>query len=163
MLINENDLFKEYKKIRSPARFLVWSLWKFPSSRFAGLRIDRLDNDACIVSIPGGWRSQNPFKSMYWAVQGMGAELATAGVPLAIVRSIPENVRTLVAGQQSKFIKKAKGRISFTCEDGHLAMEAIERSMKNGKSVNVDISATGHDASGDVVSEWIFNWNFLVS
>jgi len=91
----------------------------------------------------------------------MGAELATAGIPIAIASSMPENVRTLVAGQQSKFTKKAKGRISFTCKDGYLARAAIEESMATGKSVNVDISATGHDSSGDVVSEWVFNWNFL--
>ena len=92
----------------------------------------------------------------------MGAELATAGIPLAMVRSMPESVRTLVSGQQANFTKKAKGRISFTCTDGNLARSAIEESMATGQSVNVDISATGHDSSGDVVSEWVFNWNFLV-
>ena len=91
----------------------------------------------------------------------MGAELATAGVPLAIVRSMPESVRTLVASQEAKFIKKAKGRISFTCNNGILARSAIEESLETGKSVNVDITAVGQDPSGEVVSEWVFNWNFL--
>ncbi len=159
--MNDNKLASEYRKIRSPVWFRLWSFWKFPASRFVGLRIDRLDDESCIVSIPGGWRSQNPFNSMYWAVQGMGAELATAGVPLAIVRSMPESVRTLVASQEAKFIKKAKGRISFTCNNGILARSAIEESLETGKSVNADITAVGQDPSGEVVSEWVFNWNFL--
>ena len=150
-------------KIKSPIRFLLWTFIKFPASRFAGLRMDKLDAESCVVSIPGGWRSQNPFSSMYWAVQGMGAELSTGGYPLALVSSMPERTRTLVAGQESKFTKKAKGRITFTCEDGHLARAAIEESIEIGKPVNVDLTSVGRDSSGDIVSEWVFKWNFLVT
>ena len=161
--IVEERVSTEIKKIMSPIRFLLWTFWKFPASRFSGLRIDKLDSESCIVSIPGGWRSQNPFKSMYWAVQGMGAELSTGGYPLALVKSMPEKTRTLVAGQSANFTKKARGRITFTCEDGNLARSAIEESIETGNPVNVDLTSTGRDSSGDIVSEWVFKWNFLVA
>ena len=160
--IDDERLASEIKKIKSPLRFLLWTFIKFPASRFSGLQLDKLDDDSCVVSIPGGWRSQNPFNSMYWAVQGMGAELSTAGFPLALVKSRGGRTRTLVAGQESKFTKKAKGRIKFTCEDGHLARSAIEESIETGKPVNVELTSVGTDSSGDVVSEWVFKWNFLV-
>ncbi|MBF92753.1 MAG: thioesterase [Euryarchaeota archaeon] len=160
--IDNERLASEFRKLKSPLRFFLWTLWKFPAARFAGIRIDKLEQGSCVVSIPGGWRSQNPFSSMYWAVQGMGAELATAGVPLALVNSMDERVRTLVASQEAKFIKKAVGRITFTCKDGDLARSAIEESISTGKSVFADFKATGTDSSGEVVSEWTFKWNFLV-
>ena len=99
--IDNERLTSEFRKIKSPLRFFLWTLWKFPAARFAGIRIDKLEQGSCVVSIPGGWRSQNPFSSMYWAVQGMGAELATAGVPLALANSMDERVRTLVASQEA--------------------------------------------------------------
>ena len=163
MPIVEERISTEIKKIMSPIRFFLWTFWKFPASRFSGLRIDKLDSESCIVSIPGGWRSQNPFNSMYWAVQGMGAELSTGGYPLALVKSMPEKTRTLVAGQSANFTKKARGRITFTCEDGNLARSAIEESIETGNPVNVDLTSTGRDSSGDIVSEWVFKWNFLVA
>lgn len=160
--IDDESLASQIKKIKSPIRFLLWTFRKFPASWFSGLKLDKLDDNSCVVSIPGGWRSQNPFNSMYWAVQGMGAELSTAGFPLALVSSMRGRTRTLVVGQESIFTKKAKGRIRFTCEDGHLARSAIEESIETGKPVNVKLTSVGTDSSGDVVSEWVFKWNFLV-
>ena len=162
MPIDDDKLSSEIKKIKSPIRFLLWTFLKFPASRFAGLRMEKLDAESCVVTIPGGWRSQNPFNSMYWAVQGMGAELSTAGYPLALVSSMQEKTRTLVAGQEARFTKKARGRVSFTCEDGHLARSALEESIETGKPVNVEFTSVGRDSSGVVVSEWVFKWNFLV-
>tara|TARA_B100000686_G_scaffold145053_1_gene152485 strand:- start:17178 stop:17531 length:354 start_codon:yes stop_codon:yes gene_type:complete len=115
-----------------------------------------------MTSIPGGWRSQNPFKTMYWAVQGMGAELATGAAPFAMSRAMREKLRMFVVGTDATFTKRAKGRISFTCEDVFAAREAIELSASTGESVECDMKSVGTDSSGDIVSEWIFKWNFLV-
>ena len=162
MTVEETKLLREINRIKSPIRFKLWSFWKFPASRFAGLRIDKLDSESCVISVPGGWRTQNPFNSMYWAVQGMGAELSTGGYALAIVNSLGVKTRTLVAAQESKFTKKARGRITFTCKDGELARSAVEESIQTGSPVSAELKSTGRDSTGDVVSEWIFQWSFLV-
>ena len=162
MHVEERKVLREIDKITSPLRFKLWSLFKFPASRFAGLRIEKLDSESCVVSVPGGWRTQNPFKSMYWAVQGMGAELSTGGYALAVVNSLGRRARTLVAAQESKFRKKAVGEITFSCEDGVLARKAVETSIQTGSPVSVELKSTGRDAAGDVVSEWVFKWSFLI-
>ena len=162
MHVEERKVLREIGKIKSPLRFKFWSFLKFPASRFAGLRIDKLDSESCVVSVPGGWRTQNPFKSMYWAVQGMGAELSTGGYALAVVNSLGRRTRTLVAAQESTFRKKAIGRITFSCEDGVLAKKAVEESIQTGNPVSVELKSTGRDIAGDVVSEWVFKWSFLV-
>ena len=162
MLVEENKVLREINRIKSPLRFKLWSFWKFPASRFAGLRIDKLDSESCVISVPGGWRTQNPFNSMYWAVQGMGAELSTGGYALAVVKSLGVKTRTLVAAQKSTFNKKARGRITFTCEDGELARSAVEESIQTGNSVSVELKSEGRDSEGDIVSEWSFQWSFLI-
>ena len=77
MPINEIKLDKEYKSLRGRMKFRIFTALSMPATWFSGLRMDKIDHETCTTSLPGGWRSQNPFKTMYWAVQGMGAELAT--------------------------------------------------------------------------------------
>ena len=162
MPIDNVRLAAEYKGLLGPIKFRLFSLVSMPAARFAGLRLDQLDNATCVTSIPGGWRSQNPFKTMYWAVQGMGAELATGAPPFAMSRSMPERLRMFVVGTEATFVKRAKGRITFTCDEVSASREAIERSRDSGESVDCDLRSVGRDSSGDVVSEWVFKWNFLV-
>ena len=162
MPIDDSKLAAEYKGLRGPVKFRLFSLVSMPAARFAGLRLDRIDDEACVTSIPGGWRSQNPFKTMYWAVQGMGAELATGAAPFAMSRAMPEKLRMFVVGTEASFGKRAKGRIRFTCEGVSAARDAIEQSRVSGESVECDLKSVGRDSSGDIVSEWVFKWNFLV-
>ena len=162
MPIDDDRLAAEYKGLLGPIKFRLFSLVSMPAARFAGLRLDRLDNETCVTSIPGGWRSQNPFKTMYWAVQGMGAELATGAPPFAMSRSMSERLRMFVVGTEATFVKRAKGRITFTCDEVSASREAIEQSLESGESVDCDLRSVGRDSSGDVVSEWVFKWNFLV-
>jgi len=162
MLIDEGRLKSEFRSLLGMVKFRLFSLVSMPAARFAGLRIDRLDENSCVTSIPGGWRSQNPFKTMYWAVQGMGAELATGAAPFAMSRAMTNKLRMFVVGTEATFTKRAKGRISFTCEDVNAAREAIESSSSTGESVECEMKSIGTDSSGDIVSEWIFKWNFLV-
>ncbi|MBS65311.1 MAG: thioesterase [Euryarchaeota archaeon] len=162
MPIDEGKLKSEFKSLLGPVKFRLFSLVSMPAARFAGLRMDHLDESSCVTSIPGGWRSQNPFKTMYWAVQGMGAELATGAAPFAMSRAMPEKLRMFVVGTEANFTKRAKGRISFTCEDVSAARKAIELSASTGESVECDMRTIGTDSSGDIVSEWVFKWNFLV-
>ena len=162
MPIDEDRLKSEFRGLLGPVKIRLFSLVSMPAARFAGLRMDHLDETTCVTSIPGGWRSQNPFKTMYWAVQGMGAELATGAAPFAMSKSMTERLRMFVVGTDATFTKRAKGRISFTCNDVSAAKEAIEMSASTGESVECDMSAIGMDSSGDIVSEWVFKWNFLV-
>ncbi|HHZ73821.1 MAG TPA: DUF4442 domain-containing protein [Candidatus Poseidoniales archaeon] len=162
MPIDENKLASEYRSLLGAIKFRMFSLVSMPTARFAGLRMDRINNEICATSIPGGWRSQNPFKTMYWAVQGMGAELATGAAPFAISRAMPEKLRMFVVGTEASFTKIAKGRITFTCDEVPSARNAIEKSMKSGEPVECVLKSTGRDTSGEIVSEWIFKWNFRV-
>ncbi len=162
MPIDDSKLTSEIKRLKGRMKFRIFTAISMPAAWFAGLRIDSLDHESCVTSLPGGWRTQNPFKTMYWAVQGMGAELATGAFPFAISRSMPEKIRMFVVGTEAKFIKRAKGRITFVCKDIEAARKAIEESARTGKSVDREFIVIATDTSGEIVSEWVFKWNFLV-
>jgi hypothetical protein len=162
MPIDDAKLDSELKGLKRRMRFRLFTTLSMPAAAFVGLRIDRIDRTTCITALPGGWRTQNPFRTMYWAVQGMGAELATGAAPFAMSRSMPEKLRMFVVGVDSTFTKRAKGRVTFICGDVENTRKAIEESLATGESVNCNLKSIGHDSSGAVVSEWVFKWNFLV-
>ena len=142
MPIDQGKLKSEFRSLLGPVKFRLFSLVSMPTARFAGLRVDHLDDSSCVTSIPGGWRSQNPFKTMYWAVQGMGAELATGAAPFAMARSMPEKLRMFVVGTDASFTKRARGRISFSCEDVSAARKAIEYRLLGGVLAYVSIQSS---------------------
>ena len=159
-MIDEAHLHSELKRLSGWSRFRAFTFLSMPSAAFVGLRFVRADEEVCVTSIPGGWRSQNPFKTMYWAAQGMAAELATGVVPFAISRTTKRGIRMFVVGTEATFVKRAKGKIVFTCEDIAAARAAIEETLTTGEKIDLDMRAVGRDSDGDIVSEWVFKWNF---
>lgn len=162
VLFDQKKLLSEYKNLLKGPRFRLFTALSMPTAWLAGLKIIQLDDNLCITSLPGGWRSQNPFKTMYWAVQGMGAELSTGASAFALSKSMSEKLRMFVIGTEATFTKRAKGKIIFTCKDNSKTRDAIKESILTGKSVECDLVSVATDKSGDVVSEWVFKWNFLV-
>ena len=159
-MIDEARLQSELKRLSGWARFRAFTVLSMPSAAFVGLRFVRADEEVCVTSIPGGWRSQNPCKTMYWAAQGMAAELATGVVPFAISRTTKRGIRMFVVGTEATFVKRAKGKIVFTCEDIAAARAAIEETLTTGEKIDRDLRAVGRGSDGDIVSEWVFKWNF---
>ena len=52
-------------------------LFKLPLAYLGGVRVVSIEKETAIVNITNKWMNQNPFKSMFWAAQGMAAEMAT--------------------------------------------------------------------------------------
>lgn len=51
--------------------------FKLPSAFWCGVRVKALNNSSSTVTVTHRWFNQNPFNSMYFAVQAMAAELST--------------------------------------------------------------------------------------
>ena len=143
-------------------RFLLfwYMLFRMPLGAFAGLRCERIDDDICEVSLPGGWRTRNPFRSTYWAAQGMAAELATAIIPLSQAKGADVAIRTLVTGCRASFRRQGRGRLIFRCEDFAAMKAGMNRAAVGTEGVECSSRVIGFDQDGEVVSEWIFDWNF---
>ena len=142
----------------SPRKINTFLLFKLPSAWFTGVRVKHINETQCITSVRHKWINQNPFKSMFWAVQGMAAELSTGAMVMAAIKESDQRISMLVANNKASFSKKAKGRIMFTCEDGIKVKEAIKEAVKTGEGQTIWMKSQGVDKTGDVVSTFEFEW-----
>ena len=136
--------------------------FKLPSAFWCGVRVKTIDSNHCVVTVKHKWINQNPFKSMYFAVQAMAAELTTGALVMLQIKKSGKNISMLVANNKSNFTKKATGRITFTCNDGHLIDEAIQRTIATGEGQTFWMKSIGVDEKGDQVSEMNFEWSIRI-
>ena len=146
----------------SPQKLNVFLMLKLPAAYFTGVRTKHLDNTSCIVSVKHRWINQNPFNSMFWAVQGMAAELATGALVMKKIRESGTKTSMLVVTNNASFTKKATGRITFTCGDGLKIDAAMKKAIDTGEGQTVWLNANGVNADGVEVSSFNFEWTLKV-
>ncbi len=130
-----------------------------PSAWICGVRLSELGEEKAETRVRYQWINQNPFRSMFWAVQGMAAELSAGAMVLRDIRSTGSPVSMLVVSNRATFSKKARGRIRFTCEDGALSRSAISRALESGEGQTFWMKSVGRDEQGDVVATFEFEWS----
>lgn len=136
--------------------------FKLPSAFLCGVRVKEINQDKCVVSVKHRWMNQNPFKSMYFAVQAMAAELSTGALVMYQIKESGKNISMLVANNKGNFTKKATGRINFTCLDGHLIKEAIEKTIATKEGQTFWMKSIGVNEKGEQVSEMYFEWSVRI-
>jgi hypothetical protein len=137
-------------------------LLKLPLAYIGGVRIKTLSEEQATVQITHKWMNQNPFKSMFWAAQGMAAEMSTGVLVMKAIEDSKENVSMLVTHQEANFYKKATGKIIFTCLGGNEISKAIKMSKINKQGQQVKLTAEGKNEDGVVVSKFNFEWSLKV-
>ncbi|WP_149276204.1 DUF4442 domain-containing protein [Pareuzebyella sediminis] len=142
--------------------FNTFLFFKLPAAWWCGVRLKHLDEEKAITTVRHRWFNQNPFKSMFWAVQGMAAELSTGAMVITQIRQSGKKISMLVANNKATFSKKATGKITFTCEDGYLIQGAIDRTLKTGEGQTLWMKSTGVNEEGVVVSTFDFEWTIKV-
>lgn len=146
----------------SPRKLNTFLLFKLPAAYFCGIRTKYLDDKKCIVKVKHRWINQNPFKSMFWAVQGMAAELTTGALLTAKIRKSGKSISMLVANNNANFTKKATGVITFVCDEGHLIDEAIQNTITTGEGQTIWMNSKGINEEGIQVSSFNFEWTIKV-
>ncbi len=139
-------------------KFNMFTFFKLPSAWWCGVRLRYLDKQRAVVTVRHHWVNQNPFRSMFWAVQGMAAELATGAMMIDQIRETGKPISMLVANNNASFTKKATGKIMFTCEDGQLIASALQKTITTGEGQTVWMKSVGTNEAGDVVSTFNFEW-----
>ncbi|MDX1462032.1 MAG: DUF4442 domain-containing protein [Marinirhabdus sp.] len=142
----------------TPKKINMFTMLKLPSAYFTGVRVREISDNSCTTTVKHRWINQNPFNSMFWAVQGMAAELSTGALVMSYIRESDARVSMLVANNKATFSKKAKGRITFICNDGASIRKAIQKTIETGEGQTCWMKAVGTDKDGDVVSEFDFEW-----
>ena len=133
-------------------------MFKLPSAWICGVRILEIDQDHCVTGVKHRWINQNPFNSLYFAVQAMAAELSTGALVMSAIKQSGKPVSMLVAQNNARFLKKATGKISFICNDGHLISSAIEETLRTGEGQTFWMRSLGVNEEGKEVSVFEFEW-----
>jgi len=145
---------------KNPWKMKLYMLMNLPMGFIAGLKIIEISSQKSRISVPYKFINKNPFKSMYFAVQSMAAELTSGILALAEVYEASKPVSMLVLDMKASFTKKARTKIIFTCNDGDKINDAIEKSIATNEGQTVDVVSIGTDSEGDKVAEFTFTWTF---
>lgn len=146
----------------TPQKLNTFTIFKLPSAYFCGVRTRHIDEAKCVVTVKHKWINQNPFNSMFWAVQGMAAEFSTGALMISKIKESGKPISMLVTTNKANFTKKATGKITFTCHDGHLIDEAIKNAIATGEGQTLWMTSTGINAEGVTVSTFNFEWSIKV-
>lgn len=134
-------------------------MFKLPSAYLCGVRLRELSDVRATVTVKYKWMTQNPFRSMYFAVQSMAAELSTGAIVIKKIQESGRRVSMLVISHSGSFTKKAVGKITFTCVDGKKIDNALKEALETASGKTFTLTSEGKDEQGDVVSRYEFQWS----
>lgn len=138
----------------------LFMLKNLPLGFFVGLRVKHVDDKSASVSVPFKYLTKNPFRSIYFAVLSMAAELSTAVLAMETVYEAQLPVSMLVFDMNAKFTKKATSRIVFHCNQAEDVVKAVKDSVATGEGKTVTVKTVGTDTNGAQVAEFNFTWTF---
>lgn len=142
--------------VKKMKKFLMF---KLPSAYLCGVRIREINNSKAVVTVRYKWINQNPFRSMYFAVQSMAAELTTGAIVIKKIAESGQQISMLVTNHKGNFTKKAVGLITFTCNDVNLIDEALKRTIETGDGQTIVMKSVGINENGEQVSAYEFEWS----
>ncbi len=148
------------KTFKNKLKLSFYFLRHMPMGFFNGLKVEEFDDEHACVSVPYNYLTKNPFKSMYFAVQSMAAELSSGVIAIEAVSKAPVPVSMLVLKMEAEYMKKARSKILFTCNNSKEIIETIKESIKTNEGKTIKITSTGTDKQGDIVSKFHFTWTF---
>lgn len=157
-------LTSNQKKVRddflSPLKQKIFYLKSLPMGLISGIKITRLDEEKAVAEVPYRWRNKNPFRSMYFAVQSMAAELSTAAPVFMALKGIDASIAFIIVDLKAEFVKKAQSRVIFTCTDYEKIFTAISQLDASNDTTVVTAKTVGRDTSNQEVSVFYFTWSF---
>lgn len=151
---------KFLKQLRSSAMFQLYTMTTLPMAFLAKTKVKHIDLEKCQITVPYRWINQNPFRSTYFAVLAMAAEMSTGMLAMIMTRDSNPSVSMLVTRLEADFIKKATGITTFTCHDGKAMNEAIERAILTGEPQTFTAITKGTSKNGEVEAVFKIEWSF---
>jgi len=147
-------------RLARPLLLRGFFLSRLPLALAAGLRLRAIDRRRCVVTVPYGWRTTNPFRSTYFAALSMAAELSTGALGMLATRSAPAPVALLIVGLEATFEKKATALTTFTCADGDAIFAAVAETLETGEPAVVRAESVGRAPDGVELARFTFDWSF---
>jgi hypothetical protein len=120
-----------------------------------GMRIERMNEEECIVVLKDRWWIRNPFGSVFWAVMGMAAELSTGAMVYVYAG---KDIRFILVGMEGIFFKKVKGKSYYFCQAGREVLRMMKQIQDAGDTSDVTMPVQVKDSGGQLLAEFSFRW-----
>lgn len=143
----------------NPLKFRWFLLTKLPSVLFWGVKVNRLDQSYCELSLPYRWSTKNPFRSIYFAALSGTAELAS-GILCMLHLTGTGSFSMLVTGFEANFYKKATGTTRFICKDGDKLRAMLNTLKEPGQTATFIMEVVGLNAEGNSIGAFKLTWSF---
>ncbi len=140
----------------------LYLLYKLPMAWFMGMSVKSLTPLKAESTVPYGWRSQNPFRSIYFIAQAGAAEFPAGLMAMLAIEDRGCKISMLVSRVESEFTKKATDTTTFTCEDGLLIQETVQKAIDTGEGHSCVVTSIGRMPNGEIVSTHKLTWSFKV-
>jgi hypothetical protein len=150
------------KKFMNPLNQWLFLIMKLPGAWFMGVKVVQLSTESSTVTIPYSWRSQNPFKSTYFAAQAAAAEMST-GILCSLAIHGKGKISMLITGMKAEYIKKVNKKATFSCTMGKEVFEMVQKAVETGEGQTLEMLSIGtiKDENGQeiTVSKFYFTWS----
>jgi hypothetical protein len=133
-----------------------------PMGWLSGMKVKELDEQKCVITVPYKRWNKNPFKSTFWAVLGMAAEMSSGAILTMYTYKQSPSIAMFVLSCEGNFVKKATGITTFTCNDSALIKSSIDKAITSGEAVIIPTTMDGKNDQGELVASFIFNWSIKV-
>ena len=104
----------------TPSKLNTFLFFKLPSAYWSGVRVKEISTTSCKATVKHRWFNQNPFNSMYFAVQAMAAELTTGALVMYHIKKSGKKISMLVANNKGNFSKRQKAGLLLPVMTGIL-------------------------------------------
>jgi len=155
------SLLKMIRQLNTSWKMRLYFLQKLPSCWFWGVRVKYCDADRAEVTIPFRWRSQNPFRSTYFAALCGAAELSTGLLALIALHG-RGRISMLITHVEAEFTKKADNLTTFRCEAGPDIRDTVQRAIDSGNGETIRVASIGRNEAGVEVCRVYLTWSFKV-
>ena len=126
----------------------------------SGIKLIHLDESKAITEVPFRWCNKNPFRSMYFAVLSMAAELSTAVPVMMVLKGDDADIALIIVDIKAEFVKKAQSTITFECVDYPGIVDAVSQLKHPGDISTVTMKTIGRDVDYNEVAIFYFTWSF---
>ncbi|CAN5182207.1 DUF4442 domain-containing protein [soil metagenome] len=157
-----NGSEKFLQLFKQPFKFRFFLLTRLPAVFFSGIKIQEVDEQHAVTTVPYKWLTQNPFKSTYFASLSMAAELSTGLLAMLHLSNESKKISMLVTRVNAEYLKKATAITYFTCSDGNVFKESIKQAVATSEAVSLTSSSIGTNSSGEVIAVFEITWSFKV-
>ena len=130
---NEENIAFMQRNLASGFKFRLMMLLQLPMGFLCGMRIREINHEQCKVTVPFKWLNKNPFRSTFWAVLGMAAELSSGAMVLMYTYKLKPSISMLVTGTTASYSKKATKTTTFVSKAGNDIASAVRAAMETGE------------------------------